>query len=97
MYPDAVFLPGHGLPVRANELRRHADYLEFLYESVKHSHRAGLSEEETKRKIDLSGWKLSALPSFHNRKLTWATARNNVRWMYQLLDIRNGKDHRYAR
>lgn len=95
--PEAVFLPGHGLPVRANELRRHADYLEFLYESVKHAHRGGLSEEETTKEIDLSGWKLSALPSFHNRQLIWATARNNVRWMYRILDVRNGKDRRYAR
>ena len=95
-YPEAVFLPGHGPLARAVDLRRHADYLEFLYESVGRSHRAGLSEGETTREIDLSGWKLSALPSLHARKLTWATARNNVRWMYRILDA-NGKEHLHTR
>lgn len=83
-YPEAVFLPGHGPLARAGDLRRHADYLEFLQESVEQALRDGLSEDETAERIDLSGWGLSILPSLHGGKLTWATARNNVRWAYRM-------------
>jgi glyoxylase-like metal-dependent hydrolase (beta-lactamase superfamily II) len=83
-YPEAVFLPGHGPLARAGDLRRHADYLEFLQESVEQALRDGLSEDEAVERIDLSGWDLSILPSFHGGKLTWATAKNNVRWVYQM-------------
>jgi glyoxylase-like metal-dependent hydrolase (beta-lactamase superfamily II) len=84
-YPEAIFLPGHGLPARADDLRRHVDYLEFLHNSVDRAHQAGWSEREAERRIDLSEWKLSILPSFHGGKLIWATAKKNVRWVYQIL------------
>ena len=90
-HPDAVFLPGHGPIARADDLRRHADYLEFLYESVRRSRKEGLSERATTRVTDLSKWKLSILPSLHAGKLMWATARNNVRWVYRLLNVKDGR------
>ena len=85
-YPEAVFLPGHGSLAHAEDLRRHADYLEFLYESVNRLYGTGLSEEEAVRRVNLSGWNLSILPTFHGGKLTWATAKKNVRWVYQILN-----------
>ena len=45
--------------------------------------RDGLSEDEAVERIDLSGWDLSILPSFRGGRLSWATAKNNVRWAYQ--------------
>jgi glyoxylase-like metal-dependent hydrolase (beta-lactamase superfamily II) len=83
-YPEAVFLPGHGPLARADGVCRHANYLEFLQESVEQALREGLSEDEAVERIDLSGWDLSILPSLHGGTLTWATAENNVRWAYQL-------------
>jgi cyclase len=89
-YPEAVFLPGHGPLARADDLRRHADYLEFLQESVEQALRDGLSEDEAVERIDLSGWDLSILPSFRGGRLTWATAKNNVRWAYQMSKGKRG-------
>ncbi len=88
-YPDAVFLPGHGPLAKASDLRRHADYLQFLYTNVTRVKRAGLSESEALKEIDASGWNLSVSPSFHRGRLSWATARNNVRWAYRI--SRNGR------
>lgn len=85
-YPEALFVPGHGPLARAEDLHRHADYLQYLYESVERALKEGLSEDEATKKIDLSRWNLSILPSFHGGKLTWATAKNNVRWMYRILE-----------
>jgi hypothetical protein len=82
--PEAVFLPGHGPLARADDLRRHADYLEFLQESVDQALRDGLGEDEAVERIDLSGWDLSILPSFRGGRLTWATGKSNVRWAYQM-------------
>ncbi len=89
-YPEAVFLPGHGPLARADVLRRHADYLEFLQESVERAFREGWSEDEAVERIDLSGWDLSILPSLHGGTLTWATAKNNVRWAYRLSNGQRG-------
>jgi glyoxylase-like metal-dependent hydrolase (beta-lactamase superfamily II) len=89
-YPGAIFLPGHGPLARADDLRRHADYLEFLHESVRRALDEDLSEDEAAREIDLSEWRLSILPSFHGGKLTWATARKNVRWVHQILKGQRG-------
>ena len=91
-YPEAIFLPGHGPLARAHDLRRHADYLEFLQESVKRALSDGLSEDQAADRIDLSGWDLSILPSFHGGKLSWATAKNNVRWAYRILKKDKGRD-----
>jgi cyclase len=83
-YPEAVFLPGHGPLARAGDLLRHADYLEYLQESVQQALEEGLGEDEAVERIDLSDWGLSILPSLRAGKLTWATAKNNVRWVYQM-------------
>lgn len=87
-HPDAVFLPGHGPLACADDLRRHADYMEALNDNVILVHTAGSSVRKAIREVDLSQWKLAILPSFHTRKLIWATARNNVRWVYRILGSR---------
>lgn len=51
----------------------------------------GLSEDEAVDTIDLSKWDLSVLPSFHDGKLIWATAENNIRWVY--LSLKNSVDN----
>lgn len=84
-HPTALFMPGHGPLAHARDLHRYADYLEFLYQSVEDAYKRGLSEEEAMKKIDLSPWNLSPLPSFHRGKLTWFTARANIRWVYQII------------
>jgi glyoxylase-like metal-dependent hydrolase (beta-lactamase superfamily II) len=91
-YPEAIFLPGHGPLARVADLRRHADYLEFLQESVKQALSEGLSEDQAAERIDFSGWDLSILPSFHGGKLSWATANNNARWVYRILKKDKGRD-----
>jgi hypothetical protein len=53
--------------------------------------RDGLSEDEAVEKIGLSGWGLSILPSFHGGRFTWAAARNNGRWAYQLSKGQRGR------
>lgn len=83
-YPHAVFLPGHGPLARADDLLRYADYLQFLYDSVEQARKRGLSEDETVAAVDLSRWDLSVLPSYHDGKLCWATAANNIRCVYRL-------------
>jgi len=90
-YPTARFLPGHGPMAKASDLLVYADYLEFLYESVENAYKKGLSEDEAVDKIDLSKWNLEILPSFHNLKLTWATATNNIRWVYQIYNKQQAK------
>ena len=84
-YPAALFVPGHGPLADAADLHQYADYLEFLYHAVEYAYKHGLSEDEAVRNIDLSQWKLHILPSFHHYKLAWATARNNIRWVYQII------------
>jgi glyoxylase-like metal-dependent hydrolase (beta-lactamase superfamily II) len=84
-YPNAVFMPGHGSIANANDLRRYADYLVFLYQSVESAYRKSLSVDEAVKSIDLSQWNLNRLPSFHNGKLDWATAESNIRWVYEIL------------
>jgi glyoxylase-like metal-dependent hydrolase (beta-lactamase superfamily II) len=83
-HPNATFLPGHGPLATANDLRRYADYLEFLYDAVGQAHQNGWSEDEAAKRVNLSRWKLSILPSFHHKRLIWATAENNIRWAYRL-------------
>jgi cyclase len=84
-YPKALFVPGHGPLAHAAALHRYADYLEFLYHAVEYAYKHGLSEDKAVRNIDLSQWKLRILPSFHHYQLSWATARNNIRWVYQII------------
>ncbi|HEY0460604.1 MAG TPA: MBL fold metallo-hydrolase [Pyrinomonadaceae bacterium] len=83
-YPNAVFLPGHGAPASAADLIRFADYLQFLYDAVAEARSRGLTEDQSAASIDLSAWKLSKLPSYHNGKLCWASAETNIRWVYKI-------------
>ena len=84
-YPDAKFIPGHGPLAKASDLQQYANYLEYLYQSVDNAYKQGLSVEQAIKTIDLSQWQLKILPSFHNNRLTWATAQNNIRWIYQIV------------
>jgi glyoxylase-like metal-dependent hydrolase (beta-lactamase superfamily II) len=84
-YPSAVFMPGHGPIANVSDLLRHADYLEILYQSVERAYQNNLSVDEAIKQIDLSQWHKHILPSFHDGKLEWATAANNIRWVNQLL------------
>ncbi len=83
-YPNATFIPGHGPLAKATDLIQYADYLEFLYRSVEQARKDGLSEDQAVKMIDLSKWDLSILPSYHKGTLCWATAGNNIRWIYRL-------------
>jgi cyclase len=83
-YPNARFMPGHGAMATAADLRTYADYLEALNRAVIAAHAGGLSAEAAASRIDLSSWHLSILPSFHHKKMVWATAVNDVRWAYFL-------------
>jgi glyoxylase-like metal-dependent hydrolase (beta-lactamase superfamily II) len=82
-YPDAVFVPGHGSIATADDLLRYADYLQELSEGVAEARTKGLTEDQAVRSIDLSEWGLARLPSLHDG-LCWATAANNIRWVYRL-------------
>lgn len=82
-YPDAAFVPGHGVVASATDLLRFADYLEFLDDSVAQSRREGLTEDQAVANIDLTKWNLSPLPSYHGGTLCWATSEMNIRWVYQ--------------
>lgn len=84
-HPTALFMPGHGPLTNAKALRRYADYLESLYASVERAYNDGLTEDEAVERINLKEWKLSRLPSFHHRKIIWATADANIRWVYQII------------
>ncbi|MEM7552913.1 MAG: MBL fold metallo-hydrolase [Cyanobacteria bacterium P01_A01_bin.84] len=84
-YPTAKYIPGHGKIATAQDFLKSADYLDFLYTNVEKAYKNGLSEDEAVKSIDLSQWNLQILPSLHNGKLTWATAENNIRWVYKIL------------
>ena len=83
-HPSARFMPGHGSMASAADLQRYADFLEALYSATMLAHKEGLSAEEAVKRIDLSPWHLSPLPSFHHKQMIWATAANDVRWAYFL-------------
>ncbi|MEM7727107.1 MAG: MBL fold metallo-hydrolase [Cyanobacteria bacterium P01_A01_bin.45] len=83
-YPTATYLPGHGAIATSQDFLKFADYLDFLYNNVGKAYKNGLSEDEAVKSIDLSEWNLQILPSFHNGKLTWAKAENNIRWVYRM-------------
>jgi glyoxylase-like metal-dependent hydrolase (beta-lactamase superfamily II) len=86
-FPSARFLPGHGPMATAADLHRYADFLDTLRAASIRAHRAGWNENRAVAKTDLSRWKLSVLPSFHHRRLIWATASNDVRWAYRLVGL----------
>jgi glyoxylase-like metal-dependent hydrolase (beta-lactamase superfamily II) len=82
-YPKAIFMPGHGRVARATDLLTHANYLEFLYDSVAAAIAAGMSEEETILNIDLVYFDLFIVPIYH---YGWSVlgARSNVQSVYRL-------------
>ena len=92
-HPHAVFVPGHGPLATAEELNHYADYLTDLDRSVAKARRDGLSEDQAVKRIDLSRWHFSVLPSFHDRHLCWATAANNIRAVYRLQSGRGDAAH----
>jgi glyoxylase-like metal-dependent hydrolase (beta-lactamase superfamily II) len=103
-YPSAIFVPGHGPLASADDLRRYAAYLEALASRAREAFAAGLSEDEAVRSIDLLGWGLRVLPSFHCQQpfvaegplsqavpcLAWATAVSNIRSAYRLCAMGRG-------
>jgi glyoxylase-like metal-dependent hydrolase (beta-lactamase superfamily II) len=84
-FPDALFMPGHGPIARADDLRRTADYLEDLRHQIDEARRQGLDEKDAAQRVDLDRWDLRILPSFHEGRLEWATARSSARSVYRLL------------
>ncbi|MGI9079550.1 MAG: MBL fold metallo-hydrolase [Acidimicrobiales bacterium] len=82
-FPDATFVPGHGNVCTNADLRRNADYVEFLQRSVEGSANDGLDENASVRNIDVSSWRLGALPVFRYGE-SLVTARINVRRAYRL-------------
>lgn len=82
-YPQAIFVPGHGPLASAEEMLRHADYVEFLTKSVEGSLADGLDESGTVRNIDLSMWNLSLAPIFHYG-LWFLNASTNIRSVFKI-------------
>jgi glyoxylase-like metal-dependent hydrolase (beta-lactamase superfamily II) len=83
-YPDAIFVPGHGPIANAHDLMRYGNYLQFLRDSITQARQDGLTEDQAARSIDLSTWRLTRLPTFHDNHLCWSTPEMNIRWTYQL-------------
>jgi glyoxylase-like metal-dependent hydrolase (beta-lactamase superfamily II) len=83
-YPKAIFVPGHGPIATSEDLRRYAAYLKSLTDSVDGAQHDGLSEDQAAARIDLSGWNLRELPTFHDNHLCWSNASMNIHWAYQL-------------
>jgi cyclase len=81
--PGATVIPGHGAVGTAADLQRLGVYIEFLERSVRGSAADGLDEAATVRNVDLSSWRLGALPVFHYGE-TLLTAHTNVRRAWQL-------------
>lgn len=84
-YPDAKFLPGHGPLASAKDVHAYADYINSLENKVATLKRSGKSKKEVVRLVEMDEWSLSILPSFHDNKLSWATQKNNIEWMYDLI------------
>lgn len=84
-HPDATFVPGHGPVCGAADLTRAADYLDWLWQEIQQARSDGLSERETRRRVDPRRFGLSILPvAFRHGRFIWATARSNVKWTYEL-------------
>jgi glyoxylase-like metal-dependent hydrolase (beta-lactamase superfamily II) len=81
--PQATVVPGHGSVGTTEDLRRLAVFLEFLDRSVRDSAATGLGEAATVRNVDLSSWRLAALPVFRYGEVV-VTARTAVRRAFQL-------------
>jgi glyoxylase-like metal-dependent hydrolase (beta-lactamase superfamily II) len=84
-YPTARVVPGHGPVATMEDYARYARYLKELSERVGVCISSGKSEDEAVESIDLKTWKKRVLPSFHDRRVSWATAETNIRSVYRLL------------
>lgn len=83
-FPNATVVPGHGPMATIADLARYGDYLEALRGLVEGAIRQGWSEDRAVAELDLSAWKRKVLPSYHGRRLSWATRDSNVRAVYRL-------------
>ena len=72
---------------RSADLVSYADYLEDLDTQVCRSVKAGMSEDETTRRVDLTRWQLQTLPPFPDNRFIpeWTSADRNVRADYALV------------
>jgi cyclase len=84
-YPDARVVPGHGPVGTIEDYRRYAQYLRHLRDQVAAAIAHGQTEDRAVNSIDLKTWKLRVLPSFHDRRVSWATPETNIRAVYRLL------------
>jgi hypothetical protein len=81
------------------DLLAYAEYLKTLRSEVQSAMARGLSEDQAVQAIDLGTHGRKILPSFHDGKVSWATAESNVRCVYRLLlaekarpgDVEGGK------
>jgi len=83
-WPDAIFIPGHGLVARAGDLLRAADYIEDLLTQARAVRASGGTERDAAHRIDLRRWDLMIIPSFHDGRLAWATAAGNAKAAWRL-------------
>ena len=83
-HPNALFMPGHGPLANANDLLHYADYLAALQAAAVAAHASGWTADEAAKRNNLASWRLSVLPSYHHKKIIWATAENDARWAYAL-------------
>ena len=83
-HPDARFLPGHGPLATASDLLHFADYLEAVQAEAIAAHANQWTEDESAKRTALDHWGLSVLPSPHDGKVTWLSARNDARWAFVL-------------
>lgn len=91
MFPSAQIVPGHGPLATTDELLDYASYLEDLTRAVQQAIDAGQTEQEAASSIDLSRYERKILPSFHDNRLSWGTAENNVRNVHRALTARRAE------
>jgi cyclase len=84
-WPNALFMPGHGLLARADDLRHAADYIRDLMTQARRVRAEGGGEADATRRIDLERWDLMILPWFHNDRFKWATAGSSARAVWRLV------------
>ncbi|HKU36714.1 MAG TPA: MBL fold metallo-hydrolase [Polyangiales bacterium] len=82
-YAGARVVPGHGPLASTEDLARYAQYLRELRDRVAGCIARGESEDHAVASIELP--KRRVLPSFHDRRVSWATRETNIRAAYRLL------------
>jgi glyoxylase-like metal-dependent hydrolase (beta-lactamase superfamily II) len=86
MWPNAIFMPGHGPLARADDLRHAADYIRDLSAQARRVRADGGNEAAAVRRINLNRWDLMILPWFHNDRLKWATRRRSAQAVWRLTE-----------